>query len=227
MTYDPNGNIKGLKRTNSTGVLSDDFSSYRYQANTNKLTSVGNNANPAAYATYAYDDLGQLKSETKTGAPFAYNLKYDVTGKITGIYADAALTQLKVAYYYDESGNRIARVDYTGTTPQTTYTVFDAGGNPMAIYNNTTLSEVPIYGSERLGTYSPTFNVYAYELRDNVGSVRGSDRQYQDRQRPGQRVHLQRLLPLRQFGSKRGRSLPVRIPGRLRGQGPYHWFQQL
>lgn len=101
-----------------------------------------------------------------------YNLKYDVTGKITGIYADAALTQLKVAYYYDESGNRIARVDYTGTTPQTTYTVYDASGNPLAIYNNTTQAEVPIYGSERLGTYSPTFNSYAYELRDNVGSVR-------------------------------------------------------
>ncbi len=101
-----------------------------------------------------------------------YNLKYDVTGKITGIYADAALTQLKLSFGYDENGNRITRTDYTGTTPQTTYTVYDASGNPLAIYNNTTQAEVPIYGSERLGTYSPIFNSYAYELRDNVGSVR-------------------------------------------------------
>jgi RHS repeat-associated protein len=173
ITYDPNGNIKGLQRTNAQGVLSDDFSSYQYQLSTNKQTSVGNVANPASYATFAYDDLGQLKSENKTGAAFGYNIKYNVTGKVTGVYADVALTQLKVAYGYDENGNRISRTDYTGTTPQISYTVFDAGGNPMAMYDGTGfLTELPFYGSERLGTFTRSDIGYQYELRDNVGSVR-------------------------------------------------------
>ncbi|WPU99896.1 RHS repeat-associated core domain-containing protein [Mucilaginibacter sp. cycad4] len=172
ISYDPNGNIKGLQRTNSAGALSDDFSSYQYQANTNKLNSVGNAAAPTAYASFTYDDLGRLKSENKTGSPFAYYLKYDVTGKITGIYADAALTQLKVGYTYDESGNRISRTDNTGSSPVTSYYVYDSSGNVLSIYAGTTLNEIPVYGSVRLGTYTISSNSYVYELKDNVGSVR-------------------------------------------------------
>ncbi len=172
ITYDPNGNITGLQRTNSAGALSDDFSSYQYLANTNKLNSVGNTATPTAYASFTYDDLGQLKSENKTGSPFAYYLKYDVTGKITGIYADAALTQLKVGYTYDEIGKRISRTDNTGTAPVTAYYLYDPTGNVLGIYTGTALSEIPVYGSERLGTYNVSGNSYVYELKDHVGSVR-------------------------------------------------------
>jgi hypothetical protein len=44
----------------------------------------------------------------------------------------------------------------------------------MTIYIGTTptLSEVPVYGSNRLGTYTASSANYVYELRDNVGSVR-------------------------------------------------------
>ena len=172
LNYDANGNIKGLQRTNTAGALSDDFSSYQYQSGTNKLNSVGNSSNANAYASYTYNELGQLKSEVKTGSPFNYYVKYDVTGKITGIYADAAYATLKVGYAYDEAGNRISRTDNTGPSPVTTYYVYDASSNSMAIYTGATLSEMPFYGADRLGTYTVSGNNYVYELRDNVGSVR-------------------------------------------------------
>ncbi len=171
ITYDFNGNITSLQRTDKTGALSDNFNNgYAYQTNTNKLNSVTNATTSTAYATYDYDELGRMKRETLTGAPNPYYLKYDVTGKITGIYSDAAMTNLQESYTYDESGNRIKTVNPNGTT----YYVYDASGNVMAIYTGTTptMSEVPVYGSSRLGTYTVSSSNYVYELRDNVGSVR-------------------------------------------------------
>jgi hypothetical protein len=108
----------------------------------------------------------------RTGDPFAYHVKYDVTGRITGIYADAAMKQLKIAYTYDELGKRISRTDYTGTNPSTTYYVYDSQGNSLTIYKGTALPEVPFYKADRPGTYTLANNNYVYELRDNVGSVR-------------------------------------------------------
>jgi RHS repeat-associated protein len=169
ITYDANGNINGLQRTNSTGALSDDFSKYAYTAGTNKLSTVGNNAGTNNYASYTYDELGQLKSQTK-GSVTSY-IKYDVTGKITGVYSDAAMTAAMVTYSYDESGNRIKVTNQSGST----YYVYDASGNVMAIYTGTStpvMSEIPVYGSDRLGTYYIAGNNYYYELRDNVGSVK-------------------------------------------------------
>jgi hypothetical protein len=137
------------------------------------LLSVGNTASPNGFGTYTYDALGQMTSAQEADkAPTSIYPKYDVTGKITGIYADAALTQQKVGYLYDESGKRIGRTDYTGSQPVTSYYVYDASGNSMAIYTGTTLTEMPFYGSDRLGTYNVSGNSYTYELKDNVGSVR-------------------------------------------------------
>jgi hypothetical protein len=50
----------------------------------------------------------------------------------------------------------------------------DASDNVMAVYTGTmpTMTEVPVYGSEHLGTYFHIANNYQYEIRDNVGSVR-------------------------------------------------------
>ncbi|MDB5089167.1 MAG: repeat-associated core domain protein [Mucilaginibacter sp.] len=177
ITYDANGNITALQRTNSGGTLSDNFTKYTYQANTNKLNSVGTTAAPTAYASYAYDELGRLKSEVQTGtsAP-TYYLQYDVTGKITAVYSDAAMTapNLKASYIYDENGNRIKTINATATT----YYIYDASGNVLAIYTSTTaaptpaLAEVPVYGNGRLGTYFKPGANFVYEIRDNVGSVR-------------------------------------------------------
>ena len=173
ITYDFNGNITALQRTNSAGTLSDNFSQYSYFAGTNKLSGVGTAAAPTNYAAYTYDELGRLKSETQTGAGApAYYLQYDVTGKVTAVYSDAALTQLKESFSYDEDGNRVKTINGNGTT----YYIYDASGNVLAIYNGTTATppmiEAPVYGGDRLGTYFVAANNYQYELRDNVGSVR-------------------------------------------------------
>jgi YD repeat-containing protein len=165
-SYDPNGNIKGLHRTTGNGTLGDDFSNYQYQNGTNKLTSVGNANSSQLYANYTYNELGQLVSEVQP-AGNGYYINYNVSGKITGIYSDAGLTKLKVGYTYDESGNRISRTDNTGAIPVTAYYVYDASGNSTAIYTGTSLTEMPFYGSERLGTYTLANNSYAYELRDS------------------------------------------------------------
>ncbi|MDB5089169.1 MAG: repeat-associated core domain protein [Mucilaginibacter sp.] len=126
-----------LQRTNSAGAATDNFTKYTYQANKNKLNSVGTTAAPTAYASYAYDELGRLKSEvqTGTGAP-TYYLQYDVTGKIIAVYSDAAMTapNLKASYTYDENGNRIKTLNSTATT----YYVYDAIGTVLAIYTSTT-----------------------------------------------------------------------------------------
>ena len=55
---------------------------------------------------------------------------------------------------------------------QTTYYVRDAAGSVMAIYNNTTLTEHPIYGSGRLGIYFKQNDVSVYQLTDHLGNVR-------------------------------------------------------
>jgi RHS repeat-associated protein len=175
INYDFNGNLMGLRRTAANGAVMDNdmYSSFSYNTNTtagtptNQLNSVGNTANPTAYASYTYNQLGQLQSEVgPSNAP--YYVAYDVTGKITGIYSNPAMTTPLVTYTYDEGGNRISRTDQNGTT----YFVYDEGGNIMAIYTGTTMAEVPVYGSSRLGTYYLSANNYVYELRDNVGSVR-------------------------------------------------------
>ena len=60
---------------------------------------------------------------------------------------------------------------------QASYYVYDPSGNVLAIYNKAgiavaIIAELPVYGSDRLGTYYTSGNNYVYELRDNVGSVR-------------------------------------------------------
>ncbi|HEY9003264.1 MAG TPA: RHS repeat-associated core domain-containing protein, partial [Mucilaginibacter sp.] len=172
--YDANGNITGLQRTDGSGAVmdNDNFSKYSYQSGANQLLGVGTNSNPSAYASYTYDEIGRLKSETLVGAPNPYYLQYDVTGKITGIYSDASLSaqSLTESYSYDESGNRIKTTNANGTT----YYVYDASDNVIAIYTGTapTITEAPFYGADRLGTYFYSGSNYQYELRDQVGSVR-------------------------------------------------------
>jgi len=168
--YDANGNITGLQRTNASGILSDDFSKYIYKPTNNQLNSVANTAGSSVYSTYSYDEIGRLSTQTK-GAT-TYYLQYDVTGKITAIYTNPAMTPayLLESYTYDENGSRITTTNAQGTT----YNVYDVSGNVLAVYNGATpaLTEVPIYGSRRLGTYFTTGPLSVYEIRDNVGSVR-------------------------------------------------------
>lgn len=168
MTYDAHGNLLTLKRNNASGVLSDNFAYNYAKANTNQLTSV------AGYGrAYQYDKTGQLTEET--GGSFNKYLNYDASGLVTGIFSDAAKSQKKLAYNYDEAGVRIKKENTTSGL--TTFYVRDGAGNVMAIYEKTgagtpVLKELPIYATGRLGTLMVADGSTQYELKDHLGSVR-------------------------------------------------------
>ncbi|WP_288882447.1 RHS repeat-associated core domain-containing protein [Pedobacter panaciterrae] len=165
--YDANGNITTLKRTNAAGTNTANYM-YSYLANTNKLSSVG------SYATYTYDALGQMASQVRTAGSQGYYLNYDVNGKVTAIYSNAAKTTLRVSFAYDESGNRVRKTDHV--LNQITYYVYDAAGNLLSVYDNKGTAmgqkELPVYAASRVGTYTKLSNNYQYELTDHLGNVR-------------------------------------------------------
>lgn len=167
-TYkDAHGNIGALTRNNSAGALADNFS-YTYGSNSNRLNAV------SGYASYEYDVLGQMFRQNKGTGTDLY-VKYDVTGKVTGVYADASYTTLKVSYTYDENGQRIKKEDKTAGL--ITWYVSGIDGATMAIYEKQgagaiNLMEQPIYGVDRLGTLFVQGSIRKYELKDHLGNVR-------------------------------------------------------
>jgi RHS repeat-associated protein len=168
MSYDANGNIITLNRTNSAGTAIANYG-YTYQAKTNKLTSV------SGYSTsFAYDSLGQMVTQVRTAGSQGYYLDYDVNGKVTIVYSNPAKTIKRVSFGYDESGNKIRKTDHILNT--ITYYVNDASGNLLAVYDNKGTAmgqkEVPIYAASRLGMYNRAGNSYQYELTDHLGNVR-------------------------------------------------------
>jgi len=185
MSYDQNGNLLSLRRTNRAGATTDNFS-YTYKANTNQLKEVHTgSATGATVLDYDYDELGQMtRQRDEQGQRY---LSYDVTGKTTGLYADANKTQPLVTFAYDDRGFRISKTAYSASFAplRTTYYVRDVVGNILTVYDKPAAtgvvqrSEVPLYGSGRLGTLThlddgTTAGVddYRYELTDHLGNAR-------------------------------------------------------
>lgn len=156
--YDANGNIDTLKRNNESGKIMDDLT-YSYTASTNQVNSVVdvagkvNNEDLDNNSTYTYDPNGRLENETE--APTVNTqLKYKWASfdKLRNIEKNGENIEIKYnaimqrAWKYEESTN-------SGI-----YYVRDLQGNTLAIYkltpDNTLLTELPIYGSSRLGTYN-------------------------------------------------------------------------
>ncbi|WP_343540265.1 RHS repeat-associated core domain-containing protein, partial [Sphingobacterium thalpophilum] len=140
---------------------------YSYQANTNRLTSV------SSYADYTYDAVGQLASQVK-GSSGMY-LDYDVSGKVTKIYSDAAKQTIMLSFVYDDDGNRVMKKDHR--TGAVTWYSYDGEGTLVAVFEQQgtgaiQLKEQPIYGSGRLGTYYRQGNNYQYTVTDHLGNTR-------------------------------------------------------
>ncbi|WP_293881651.1 RHS repeat domain-containing protein [Sphingobacterium sp. UBA1498] len=166
ISYDGHGNLLKLQRTNGAGTLVNNFT-YNYQAGTNKLSSV------TGYATYTYDSNGQLASQVK-GTVGMY-LDYDVSGKVTSIYSDAAKSVIMLSFAYDEGGNRIMKKDHR-TNAVTWYSYNDAG-TLLAVFESKNggalqLIEQPVYGSDRLGMLNRLGGNYSYTLTDHLGNTR-------------------------------------------------------
>ena len=189
LSYDPNGNIQSLRRTNKVGGATDDFS-YEYAPGTNRLSTVhgGGSLSGTAVMDYEYDAVGQMTRQRDEQGQRYYT--YDVSGKTTGVYLDAAHTQAVVEFAYDDRGFRVSKKAYgTGASAgqtSTTYYVRDASGNPLSIYeqspqtdNTVQRSEVPLYGTSRIGVLTHLDNGTAegtddarYELNDHLGDAR-------------------------------------------------------
>lgn len=180
LQYDLNGNIKTLRRYDGESNKKHDFK-YDYNIGANgqpdNATLQNNQLDKIdGHATYHYNEIGQLVSEIGVDGEEKY-VDYDVTGKVTAVYADAEKTQLKVSYKYDDRGFRLmSRNEETGTE---TWYIRDASGNVTSIYEkkdeteDLVRTEVPVYGSGKLGVYYPQQDgTVNYELTDHLGNVR-------------------------------------------------------
>jgi RHS repeat-associated protein len=189
MEYDPNGNIKKLKRYKGNGQIQHDFG-YTYIPNTNQLTSV------SSYAGYEYNKIGQTTKVDKVANDGKDQyIDYDVTGKVVAVFEDVNKTKVTTRYTYDDRGFRLTKADYDakGALTKTYWYIRDASGNVLSIYEqvstiNTTFTdfkqtEVPIYGAGKIGTYYAGSSVAAdqaqveagttaYEITDHLGNVR-------------------------------------------------------
>lgn len=166
LSYDSHGNIKTLIRTNGAGGGLGNYT-YNYQVNSNKLTSV------TGYATYSYDAVGRLASQIKGSA--GMYLDYDVSGKVTKIYSDAAKQTIILSFVYDDDGNRVMKKDHR--TGAVTWYSYDGSGTLAAVFEQqgtgaVQLKEQPVYGSDRLGTFYRLGSNYQYTITDHVGNSR-------------------------------------------------------
>ncbi len=76
-------------------------------------------------------------------------------------------------FFYNDKGHRVRKESFVnGSLAATTYYVRDASGSTLAVYKNSTLAELPIYGVSRLGVYYKTGNRNVYQLTDHLGNVR-------------------------------------------------------
>ncbi|MEL6557153.1 MAG: RHS repeat-associated core domain-containing protein [Bacteroidota bacterium] len=172
LSYDPNGNIKTLRRYDGSGSIKDAFTYGYTNQYTNQLTSV------SGYATqYVYDQIGQMTQQSLTDGT-VMKPKYDVSGKVEEIYDENNV--LKLIYEYDDRGFRIRKRDIAGGGKETIY-VRDASGQLLSTYireiNESVYKqeETPVYGSGKLGLWlhdeSGTPDV-SFELKDHLGNIR-------------------------------------------------------
>ncbi|MFH2144267.1 MAG: hypothetical protein ABIJ97_17705, partial [Bacteroidota bacterium] len=182
LDYDFNGNILSLYRNGYDGSSGNnlimDRLSYSYHSTLkNRLTGVSEGASASSYNTdfeynhsYTYNNIGQMTAYTSSG--YTQDLEYNSMGLVSRLHGTLG-DSYDIYYGYNERGQRISKDDGDITT----WYVYDAGGTILAIYEyditkGLGLTEMPIYGASRLGTWMKEEEEYRYELRDHLGNVR-------------------------------------------------------
>jgi RHS repeat-associated protein len=209
VSYTANGNITDYTRNGNTtgGSNAMDLLHYKYNRDSqgnltnNKLRYVnddvpgsnyggadlqsqnGSESQAAILDNYQYDAIGNLTKDVQAGIS---DIKWTAYGKI-GQITKAGGT---LNYSYDAAGQRVSKT----TNSLTTYYVRDAHGNTLALYdtptpgNNITWREQQLYGSNRLGLWTPNVNTATnspdnadinwqnlgdkfYELNNHLGNV--------------------------------------------------------
>lgn len=181
LTYDANGNIQTLQRTNDTGATVDNLSYNYTNPGKNQLNSVNDAVATAditdienqAAGNYTYDAIGQMTRNNQEDINYFYNTQ----GLVTQISKGANAV---VKFFYNERGQRIKKESYntsTFTLTGTDYYILDLSGNVMSIYNQPNSGtivqkDLPIFGLSRLGVYNRASATSSYEITDHLGNVR-------------------------------------------------------
>lgn len=204
-SYDANGNIQTLVRYDGRGAKFDELA-YNYEnkakgylKNTNKLrwvddipelTAVKKDVDVDDQSTdnYSYDAIGNLIADDQEQIA---NIEWTVSGKVKRVTRTINSSKPDLEFEYDASGQRIVKkVIKKDGEISSTYYLRDASGNVMSVYvynslkdNTPLLSEQYLYGSSRIGVYTPGANVLSktrsfgrksYELSDHLGNVRAT-----------------------------------------------------
>jgi len=178
-SYDGNGNISHLSRTawktgEANPVLMDNMT-YHYQSGTNKLQYVTDPVDKDAFkedidnqqsGNYEYDAIGNLTADEQEGIE---EIEWNVYGKIAGIKYSTGRNKDDLAFLYDATGQRVAKIvkkkdtngEYDPQLYTSTWYIRDAQGNvlytevrkPEEEGIRVTDKEYPVYGSSRLGMY--------------------------------------------------------------------------
>lgn len=178
-TYDANGNIKSLFRNaHSSNYLGMDNLSYHYISGKNQLDYVSDTETSSPYndikhnqttGNYTYDLIGNLKGDVDEQIA---EINWNIYNKVEYVSRISTSSDPDLRFNYDGMGHRYRKeiIPRTGSGTENVFSRFytyyrhDAMGNVMAIYDldysdlgggnyraDYTLSEVPIYGSSRLG----------------------------------------------------------------------------
>jgi len=131
------------KNSDNTPIIGTKYE-YDQAGNLYKVYPYNNNTNnysQAAYQTYSYDEMGQLKSVDDFGAGCYYYYTYDTAGNIRKIikspYTNTATT---IELFYNDSiwADRLSSVKVGNTTGNIVYENAGTGfisGNPISYYN--------------------------------------------------------------------------------------------
>ncbi len=181
LEYDANGNIKKLNRNKNTENETNEMDKLTYhykQDKPNQLlriedavtnpTNADDIKDQTTIENYVYNEIGQLVTNTDEAVGYEYN----ASGLVTKVYYN---NTRKVAFYYNDKNFRTRKVSYADdgeTIEKTTDYIRDVAGSVLAIYEDETLVELPIYGASRLGIYKKESETSVYQLTDHLGNVR-------------------------------------------------------
>jgi len=183
LTYDANGNIQTLQRTNGTGTIVDNLTYNYTNSGKNQLNSVTesaaittdpNDIETQSAGNYVYDAIGQLTQNVSENLFFSYNTQGLVTEVKKGSYT-------LVKFFYNERGQRVKKESYNTSSPYnlqtTTFYALDLAGISLAVYNlpsggSIVQTDLSIFGLSRLGVYNRATTQSSYEITDHLGNVR-------------------------------------------------------
>ena len=183
--YDANGNITYLSRHNNNAVAMDNITYTYTNVLNNQLSSISDPLNVVSTtdiggsSAYTYDDIGNLISDNGEEID---EIKWTVNGKVKKVIREEGSEKSNLEFFYDAMGNRVMKVETPAETTKTIVTWYsrDASGNVMATYKspeaaihttaNVELTELPIYGSSRLGMLTVNTKVSTMENLSDKGN---------------------------------------------------------